>query len=197
MPVYKFHNLCVGFVHVIANSKRPRLKTKQFYMEERPKIHLELTTTDKAFELIGWLSIIAVWVLAITNYNNLPDTIPVHFNETGQADGFGGKVNILTLPLIATILFVGLTILNRFPHIFNYPTRITKENALMQYTNATRLIRYLKLTVVFIFGLIAFQTIQHANGKTDGLGLWFLPLTLALIFIPLLYFVTKSFKNRQ
>jgi uncharacterized membrane protein len=166
-------------------------------MEERPKIHLKLTTVDRAFELIGWLSIMAIWILTITNYNNLPDTIPIHFNGAGQADGFGEKVNILTLPLIATILFVGLTILNGFPHFFNYPIGITKENARRQYTNATRLIRYLKLTVVFIFGLIAFQTIQHANGKTDGLGAWLLPLTLGLIFIPLLFFVTKSFKNRQ
>jgi len=166
-------------------------------MEERPKLKLELTLVDKSFEIVGWILIFAVWGLTITNYTSLPDTIPIHFNGSGQADGFGGKMNIFTLPLIASILFFGLTILNKFPHIFNYPSIITADNALSQYTNATRLIRYLKLIVVVIFGLITYMTIQNANEHTDGLGVWFLPLTLGLIFIPLTYFVIKSIKTKK
>jgi uncharacterized membrane protein len=166
-------------------------------MKERPKLKLELTLVDKTFEIVGWILIFAVWGLTITNYTSLPDTIPIHFNGSGQADGFGGKENIFTLPLIASILFFGLTILNKFPHIFNYPTNITLDNALSQYTNATRLIRYLKIIVVVIFGLITYMTIQNANGHADGLGIWFLPLTLGLIFIPLTYFVVKSIKTKK
>jgi len=104
-------------------------------MEERPKIKLELTTADNTFEIIGWLLIISVWGLTITNYANLPETIPTHYNGAGQADGFGGKATILTLPLIATVLFVGLTILNKFPHIFNYPTNITQDNSKCKRTS--------------------------------------------------------------
>lgn len=163
-------------------------------MEERPKIKLELSLIDKTFEIIGWLLVISVWGLTITNYANLPETIPTHFNGVGQANEFAGKATILTLPLIATFLYVGLTILNKFPHIFNYPTNISQENALEQYTNATRMIRYLKLIIVAIFGLITFKTIQNANGQADGLGFWFSPMTLGLIFIPLIFFVIKSFK---
>jgi len=169
---------------------------KFIIMEERPRIKLELTTVDKAFEIIGWLLIISVWGFTVKNYANLPETIPTHYNGAGQADGFGGKATILTLPLIATVLFVGMTILNKFPHIFNYPTNITQDNALRQYSNATRLLRYLKLIIVFIFGLIVFKVIQNANGEADGLGVWFLPLVLGLTFIPLIYFGIKSLKAK-
>ena len=165
-------------------------------MEKRPKYKLVLTITDKSLEIIGWLLIIAVWALTIINYSKLPSVIPIHYNLTGQADGFGGKGTIITLPIIATILFVGMTVLNRFPHIFNYPTTITKDNALRQYTNATRMIRVLKLIIVIIFGLIAYQTIQNATGQANGLGEWFLPLILALIHIPLIYFVVKSYRRK-
>jgi uncharacterized membrane protein len=165
-------------------------------MTDRPKLKLELTTFDKTLEILGWTSILSIWFLTITNYTNLPDTIPIHYNGAGQADGFGGKETILTLPLIATVLFVGLTILNMFPHIFNYPINITPDNALRQYTNATRLIRYLKLIIVVIFGLIAFKTIQNANGQADGLGSWFLPMTLGLIFIPLTFYIIKTLKTK-
>jgi len=166
-------------------------------MVERPKLKLELTTLDKTLEILGWTSILAIWVLAIINYTDLPGTIPIHYNGAGQADGFGGKATILTLPLIATVLFIGLTILNKFPHVLNYPTNITQDNALRQYTNATRLFRYLKLIIVIIFGLIALKTIQNAYGQTDGLGAWFLPLTLGLIFIPLTYYIIKTLKTKQ
>lgn len=166
-------------------------------MQSRPKIKLELTTTDKIFEITGWIAVLTIWILTVTNYSALPETIPTHYNAAGRADGFGGKGTILTLPLIATILLIELTILNKFPHIFNYPTTITSENALRQYTNATRLIRYLKLIVVVIFGFIAFKATQSATENSEGPGVWFLPLTLSMIFIPLLYFVINSFRAKQ
>ena len=165
-------------------------------MEQRPKIKLELAIADKTIEIVAWVLIFAVWGLTITNYGSLPNIIPTHYNGAGVADGYGEKWLILTLPLVATVLFVALTILNKFPHIFNYLNEITEENALRQYTNATRLIRFLKLIVVLIFGLIAFKTIQNGNGQAEGLGVWFLPLTMGLIFIPLFYFVVKSFQAK-
>ena len=166
-------------------------------MDERPKIKLELTTIDKTLETLGWISILAIWIFTITNYTNLPDIIPIHYNGAGQADGFGGKCNILTLPLISTVLYIGMTILNKFPHVFSYPTDITQDNALRQYTNATRMIRYLKLIIVVIFGVVTFQTIRNVNGQTNGLGVWFLPLILGLIFMPLIYFLVISFSKQN
>lgn len=166
-------------------------------MNERPRIKIEATSTDKILEIIGLVLLIAFWCLTIINYAKLPEIIPTHYNGMGEADGFGGKGNILILPIIATILFIGLTKLNKYPHIFNYPTKITQENALEQYTNATRMMRILKLVIVVIFGLIAFQTIRFANGQADGLGKWFLPMTMGLIFVPLIYFVIKSFKTNK
>lgn len=165
-------------------------------MEKRPKIKIKLTITDKIFEGIGWLLLLTVWGMTIMSYPTLPDIIPIHYNGAGQADGFGDKGNIFTLPLIATILFVGLTVLNKFPDIFNYPIQITAENAQKQYTYATRLIRYLKFIIVIIFGIIAFVTIRSASGHTDGPGVFFLPLTLVPIFILLVYFGFKSFKAK-
>lgn len=103
-------------------------------MKQRPIIKLELTTTDKAIELLSWISIMAIWLLTIISYTNLPDIIPTHYNAEGDADGFGGKRMILIEPIIATFIFFGMTILNKFPHTYNYLTEITTENALKHYT---------------------------------------------------------------
>ncbi len=166
-------------------------------MSTRPKIKPNLTTTDKIIEFIGWVAIVGIWILTLTNYSALSETIPIHYNGAGEADGFGNKGNILSLPIISTIVFIGLTILNKYPQVFNYPSKITKENALQQYTNATRMIRFLKFAIVLIFGLIVFKTIQNTNENADGLGTWFLPLTLSLIFIPIVYYLTKSIRLKK
>lgn len=166
-------------------------------MEERKKIKLELSTADKALEIFAWITILAIWILTFIFFSNLPDTIPIHFNGTGQVDGYGSKANILTLPIVATIIFIGLTVLNKFPHIFNYPVAVRDDNAKMLYTYATRLLRFLKLSIVVIFGFIEFKTIQNAQGEADGIGVWFLPFAMLLVFIPLIYFIVKSFKIKQ
>lgn len=163
---------------------------------ERPKLKIQLSPTDKVLELLGWGVLLALWAWTGTSFSNLPDTIPTHFNAAGEADGFGSKASIIGLPVIATLFYIGLTLLNRVPHIFNFPTPVTQDNALSQYTNATRMIRYLKLILVLVFAGISFQTIKQANGAGEGLGDLFLPLTLVLIFIPLLYFVVKSIKEK-
>ena len=166
-------------------------------MNKRPKIKLQLKQTDKVLEVVGWVSVFGIWALTLTNYSILPEIIPIHFNGVGKADGFGNKTHIFVLPIISTLLFIGLTTLNKHPHIFNYPSQITKENAVHQYTNATRMMRVLKLVIVLLFGLIVFKTIQNVNGHAGGLGTWFLPLTMGMIFIPILYFLIKSLKQKN
>ena len=165
-------------------------------MNKRPQIKLQLNQTDKILEVLGWVSVVGIWALTLTNYSILPEIIPIHFNGAGKADGFGNKTHIFILPIISTLLFIGLTTLNKHPHMFNYPSQITKENAIHQYTNATRMMRVLKLVIVVLFGLIVFRKIQIVNGHAYGLGTWFLPLTMGMIFIPMLYFLIKSLKKK-
>jgi hypothetical protein len=64
--------------------------------------------------------------LTVANYLELPEIIPIHYNEVEAAVSFGNKSNILALPITSTLLFIGLTILNKRPNVFNYPSEITK-----------------------------------------------------------------------
>lgn len=162
--------------------------------QARPIIKLELTALDKGLEVSGWALLVVTWVLVLVSFSALPETIPVHYNFAGEADGFGNKWNLLTLPGIASVLFIGMTILNWYPHIFNYPATITDENAVQYYKMGTQLIRVLKLVIVLIFGLITVQTLQNAHGNEEGLGSWFLPVTLGLIFIPIVFFLVRMIK---
>jgi uncharacterized membrane protein len=161
-------------------------------MNSRPNLQIELSVTDQIFEILGWLSLLIMWVYALLKYSTLPDSIPIHFNGEGRPDEFGSKATIFMFTGIGTFIFIVLTILNKYPQSFNYLDKITPENAQLQYTNATRMVRFLKLAISFILLLSIFEICQIATGKSHGFGIWFLPFALGSIFIPAIFYGIRS-----
>lgn len=162
--------------------------------EVKPVIRLSLTVQDRLLEIAGWLFLILQWLVVLYYYSGLPELIPAHFNIQGQPDDTGHKDMLFFLPAISLMLYTGMTILNRYPHIFNYPGKITPQNAERQYLIATRLIRYLKFLVVLTFFAITLSIILTAKNISTGLGSWFLPVFLMLIYIPLFAAIRKIFR---
>ena len=165
-------------------------------MNKRPRIKLQLNQTDKILEVLGWVSVVGIWALTLTNYSILPEIIPIHFNGAGKADGFGNKTHIFVLPIISTLLFIGLTILNKHPHIFNYPSQITKENAVRSIYKCNSNDEGFEISYCSTFWINSFRKIQIVNGHADGLGTWFLPFTIGVFLILTLYFLMMSMKDK-
>lgn len=195
IPVLRSENLRNNFLYlnlllklfIIFNVK----PDKNMKMEKRPKLRIELTITDKAAELIAALMLIILWAIPLFAYSALPSIIPTHFNFAGEADGYGSRLTIFVLPVIGTFIFALLTILNNYPHIFNFPVQITPKNAMEQYAIATRFIRYFKAVIMGIFAIIVTLTVKGTEGKGHGFWLWTILLMFALIFIPLIRMIKK------
>lgn len=162
--------------------------------EKRSKI--ELTPFDKLLEAVGWCIILVIWIALIISYAKLPEIIPTHYNAQGVIDGYKNKSSIWILPIVASALFIGMTFLNGVPHIFNYLTAITEENALQQYSIMTKMMRFVKLALVIVMGSLVFKTISIARGMDSGLESFFTPMILGTLFIPLIYFLFVLIKNR-
>lgn len=167
-------------------------------MHERPRIQIPLDNTDKYMDFIGKVCILLLIALPIYYYGKLPDSIPSHFGGDGTPDKFSNKDSIWIMPFIGTFLYIGLSYLNKLPHIFNYPTEITEENALEQYTKATKMMRFINMVIAFTFTYITYSTIQVGLGNSDGLGVWFLPfIFISLTIIPLIYLFKASKKKNH
>lgn len=133
-------------------------------MKARPRLELTLTTLDKGIERLCVFLLAILFVQTIFVYLKLPQTIPTHFNALGQPDAHGNKISLFILLLIATVVFIGLTTLNKYPHVLNYLTDITKENAAEQYGFATRMLRLVKLAVLLIFNALISYTYLISAG---------------------------------
>jgi uncharacterized membrane protein len=162
---------------------------------ERPQLQLALSPTDKVTEVMAVVVLVVFWIYTLLSYKSLPEVIPTHFVADGTADGYGLKWTILTLPLIGLLFYIGLTVLGRYPHKFNYPVEVTKANAEQLYRSGVQMLRVMKLVLIIIFFVMTFQTVQSALGITSFVTKNGLFLDFALLFIPLFYFLIKMSKN--
>lgn len=172
-----------------------KFEKKALVMEKRPVIKLVPSGLDRLMEISGMVVFAAMWILTIYVYIKLPAVIPVHFNANGEPDNYGNKLTLLILPVIGSIIYFGIGKLNQYPHIFNYLTPITEENAERQYTLATRMMRYLKLIILLIFFFILLFTYLTTTSAVKGLGPLFLPVIFILLLAPVAGAVVQAFRN--
>ncbi len=162
---------------------------------ERPKLNIKPAPIDRLIESLGIVALILLIGIPAYYFSELPDMIPRHYGIDGTPDSFSSKKVIWTLPIVGTILFVGLYWINKYPHKFNYTQKITKDNAEKQYKNVMRMIRILNSLIACILAYISFSTVKTALGKQSGLGLYFIPIFLLLIFTVIGYYLWASMKK--
>jgi uncharacterized membrane protein len=165
--------------------------------EDRPRIKIPLTTHDYVIEFTGLFFLIILFVIPIFYYNQLPESLPTHFNAAGKPDGSGGKPSLFILPVTALFMYILLTILAAFPHIYNYPVLITSENAEVQYRLATRLLRILKMVILILFSFISWMSVRTALGSVPGPGRVYLPVFLILMFGIVIIYLVRAQKNKH
>lgn len=163
---------------------------------KRPKISLPMTSINIIAEILSILIMIGTVIIAITSWAKLPQTIPTHFNATGQIDGYGSRTSIFILLPITILMYTGLTILEKFPHVYNYVVEINAVNAKKQYLLARSFIKFLKLEIIMLFSYIEYAIISSALNNKLTLGAWFLPITLLAIFGTLGIYIYKSAKAK-
>ena len=144
-------------------------------MNDLKQIKPHFQYIDYLLEVMSLVGILFMIILAAKFWTALPESIPVHFNARGEPDGYGSRWMVLTLPSISVIMYVGLTILNRYPQIFNYPVKVTAENAERLFTLGTRTIRLVKTVVIIIFAFINYRSVKIALGDDSGLGKFMIP----------------------
>lgn len=162
----------------------------------RPRISLPLTSLEVFLEACAFLGILFLLWSTLSAWPGLPDKVPTHFGFAGKPDAWGSKDTLWILPAATLGLCFLLTLVEPFPHVYNYPVPITPENAGRQYRIARRLIILSKAIIVWLFTYMQWSTIQVAQGRAPGLGEWFLPAMLALLALVTITHIRAMVKER-
>ncbi|WP_052400557.1 DUF1648 domain-containing protein [Oceanobacillus jeddahense] len=89
-------------------------------MENNPPIlKLKITFIEKVFNTLGFVSFAGVIFYIIFTWSSIPSQIPGHYNASGEVTRWGGREELFIPLAIGLLLWIGMTILERFPHLFN------------------------------------------------------------------------------
>ncbi len=162
-------------------------------MNNRPPVTIhQRSTIEWVLDGVAVAVAIGCVALAATNYGSLPETIPVHFGPSGEADRWGNKNMVWLLPAIAIVLIPFIIYLCRRPDRFNYPQKITVENAQSEYARARLTLRWLNAFFASLFFVLTWE-ITHPT--VSILGSWLLPIVIGVPFVVLILNFVPLFRK--
>ena len=162
--------------------------------EKRPKITVPQNSTDLWIDRFSFLLFFIIWLSVFVYYPDLPNEIPTHFNGRGQADAFGSKKSIWILMGVFSSIFIGIYILNKYPHLHNYTVKITEENALKNYRFSTRVLRVVNFLNLLLLAYILKTMMTPYEKQSTAFGGWFLPTIMIGSLVLIIYIFVKANK---
>jgi uncharacterized membrane protein len=162
----------------------------------RPVIKIPFTDTDYVFEAIAVIGIICGIVAVARAFPILPARIPTHFGASGVPNGWGSKNSLWFVAGLNAFLYAAFLTLSLFPQTFNYPVKVTEENAERLYRRAIGMLRWLRIEVAWTFAFMIYRSVQVAFGSAKGLGGAFLYVVVALVLVTTLYWAVEMVREK-
>ena len=133
-------------------------------------------------------------------YNSIDNNalVPIHYNFFGEVNGWDGRFFLWVLPLVGLAFYIGLSILQRFPKIYNYPCKVTEENEDYIYRMGVQLVRHIKVLMALLFAYLNNASYAIAIGKGVGLNNFIImPLMAGLLLLVIVYSIKMIRYNRK
>jgi len=152
---------------------------------------IKRTKFDIFIEVCCLLCLVGILIYLFVIWEHILEEIPGHYNAMGEIDRVTGKGSLLILPITTWIMYIGLTIVERFPQVWNTGVAVTEENKERVYRILKSMLGTLKLNVVVVF---TYLTVNSAMAKP--LPIWFLPVSLIIMFGFLIFFIIRLIKAK-
>lgn len=147
---------------------------------------------DTLLEACSFLMVIGAAIVLWKEYGRIADEVAVHYNIWGEPDVYGNKSTLIVLLIINSVTYLLLTVLNRYPHLFNFPVKVTEYNRDVLFFYGKRMIRVLKCQMVFVFSFLIIHPI-YFSGTSITFTIW---SCLLLIVFTTIYYTVKLHKYR-
>ena len=144
-------------------------------MEE--KIEIRKNALDVIETIVSLLCIVGIVVYLLLAWGSIPDRIPGHYNALGEVDRWSGKSSLIVLPIISWLIFGFITLVERYPQIWNTGFLVTAQNRERVY----RLLKNL-IALVKTFVLLMFASLTVLSSLAVNLPIWYILVFLVAVF---------------
>ncbi|MCL2819689.1 MAG: DUF1648 domain-containing protein [Oscillospiraceae bacterium] len=137
---------------------------------------IKMRPYDIVLNILCIILLIGIVIYLIVRWGSIPEQVPGHFNLSGDVTRWDSKETLIVLPIIAWIIFIGFSILEQFPQIWNTGVRITQENMYHVFSILKTLLSTIKLLIV-----ATFVSITVIQSLALGLSWWVLLYPILII----------------
>ena len=133
-------------------------------------------------ELIALAGVVFAVAVVADFYSQLPERIATHFNGAGVANGFGARSALWLLVGIAVLLYSALSAINFVPGVVNLKRPLAPEREKAVLAESMAMVGWIKAEVCWMFAYLCLAMVRNGMGLQVGIGAWFLPVTLVVVF---------------
>jgi uncharacterized membrane protein len=152
-----------------------------------------------ARNILLWLAggiLLFTWLMVARSYENLPPTIPIHFNAKGVADNWGPKGVIWVLPVLSSFLFGLFSLLRRYMHLFAKKSS-SIGNPQLELAASRSMFAHLRLAVVLVVAVSTYYNIHSATSSSKVESGALVPFIILVMLSPVLLFLFRILRPEK
>ena len=158
-------------------------------MEGCHSMKIEKNKFDTVSNILSVMILIGISIYLLVSWNNIPQEIPRHYNGAGEADIISSKTALIFPMIIAWLLYIGLSTVERYPQMWNTGVTVTENNRERVYRTLKNMLNIIKLILVLVFSYVIINSSLGLN-----LSPYFIPILLLLIFGTLIFYIVQLVK---
>ena len=150
-----------------------------------------ITLSDRILELGAAAMAVLLLILTGVLYSQAPETVPTHFNFSGDADGWGGKGFYW---ILAAIMLVGMIICASAAYnrkLVNLPIRLKEPVFYRQIGLISRMCRIMTITFGFIWLAVLLAMSASFIDMPEDVSVALIPLSVVLMLGVVMFYTLK------
>ena len=156
-------------------------------MHNSNKFKVKNTKFQMVLEVIAVIILLGMYAFLILRWNELPDRVPGHYNASGVINRWGNKSELIILPIVSTVMYLLLTVIELFPSAWNIPVTATENNVDKIYGGVKSMMLFLKVEMLINFFYLNYNSIQAKSLPSN-----YLPIVLVILFCTITFFITRT-----
>ena len=163
----------------------------KFWDVSRDRKKKPITLSDRILELVAAAMAVLLLILTGVLYTQAPETVPTHFNFSGDADGWGGKGFYW---ILAAIMLVGMIICASAAYnrkLVNLPIRLKEPVFYRQIGLISRMCRIMTITFGFIWLAVLLAMSASFIDMPEDVSVALIPLSVVLMLGVVMFYTLK------
>ena len=163
----------------------------KFWDVSRDRKKKPITLSDRILELVAAAMAVLLLILTGVLYSQAPETVPTHFNFSGDADGWGGKGFYW---ILAAIMLVGMIICASAAYnrkLVNLPIRLKEPVFYRQIGLISRMCRIMTITFGLIWLAVLLAMSASFIDMPEDVSVALIPLSVVLMLGVVMFYTLK------